>query len=181
MHEEAIACLTWWKLVRGEDASRFSPELSLTRGQAATVLANLVRATDTPETASSKDAFTDDGDSVHQANLNALAAVGIIRGDGQGQVNPGGQFSRGQLASLIVRTYTFVTGTAPAPGTDPFSDIGDSVHADDINAAAAMGWVAGTTATTFAPHASTSRGQASSTAARMLALLVGAKHATLPK
>src|SRR3546814_3058793 len=49
------------------------------------------------------DYFDDDAADPGQANLNALASVGIFQGDGQGNVNPGGDLTRRQMALILLR------------------------------------------------------------------------------
>ncbi len=79
---------------------RFCPEDSVSRGQMATFL---VRALGLPAAASS---FVDTADSVHEANIGALAAAGITQGCNP-PVNdrfcPGQAVTRAQMATFLTR------------------------------------------------------------------------------
>ena len=180
IHEEAITCLTWWDLLLGLDEQTFGPTNSISRDQAASVLARLVRASDRELSPSSQDRFTDDNGSVHEQNINALAAAGVINGRTTTTFAPREPITRAQFAALLVRTYRFVTGTALAAGPDAFDDDRGSVHERDINAAAAAGWVRGLGGRSFGPQQQITRGQDSSSVARMLSTLVDEEHATRP-
>ena len=47
--------------------------------------------------------FNDDNGDSGEANLNAVASVGIFQGDGAGNVDPGGNLSRRQMANVLLR------------------------------------------------------------------------------
>lgn len=181
VHEEAITCLTWWDLLRGLNDETFAPANSISRDQAASVLARLVRASDRELPASSQDRFTDDNGSVHEANINALAAAGVINGKTTTTFAPREPITRAQFAALLVRAYGFVTGTALEAGPDAFDDDRGNTHERDINAAAAAGWLRGLSGRTFGPQQQITRAQASSSVARMLSTLVDEEHATRPE
>ena len=51
----------------------------------------------------SGDYFDDDEGDPGEANLNALASVGIFQGDGAGNVTPGGNLTRRQMANILLR------------------------------------------------------------------------------
>jgi hypothetical protein len=53
--------------------------------------------------ATGADAFTDDGDSVHEDSINRLAAAGITLGGDDGRFRPRGGVTRGQMASFLER------------------------------------------------------------------------------
>ncbi len=77
---------------------RFCPDQSVTRGQMA---AFLVRAYDLPP--AGVDYFSDDGASVFQDDINALAASGITSGCADGSFCPESSVTRGQMAAFIRR------------------------------------------------------------------------------
>lgn len=70
----------------------------VTREQMATFLS---RAMSWP--ASGVDAFTDDDGSVHEANINRIAAVGVTKGCGPGRFCPDEPVRRDQMASFLAR------------------------------------------------------------------------------
>jgi hypothetical protein len=181
VHEEAITCLTWWGLLLGLDGETFAPAADISRAQAASVLARLVRASDRALPENPPDRFTDDNGSPHEANINALAAAGVVNGKTATTFAPGDPITRAQFAALVVRTYGFVTGEAAAAGEDAFDDDDGSTHEAAINAAAAAGWVRGLGGRTFGPEQQITRAQASSSVARMLSTLVDDGHAEQPE
>jgi beta-lactamase superfamily II metal-dependent hydrolase len=106
---------------------RFCPDDPVTRGQMA---AFLNRALHLPATAA--DFFTDDNDSVFEADINRLAAAGITKGcDPPDNTTycPDASVTRGQMAAFLVRGFGY---TDPGTG-DLFTDDDGSVFEDDID------------------------------------------------
>lgn len=87
-------------LTNGCAPSRFCPAAHMTRAQMASFL---VRALDPPETG--QDFFTDDDRSVHQADINRLAAAGIVAGCSEGRFCPGTSVTREQMAAFLYRAF----------------------------------------------------------------------------
>ncbi|MBC7638719.1 MAG: S8 family serine peptidase [Rhodoferax sp.] len=173
VHAAAISCAAWWGVVHGRTASTYDPSGLVSRGQAASLLAGVLRAAGRlPVTAA--DRFTDDDGNVHEANINALASLGIISGTSASTYAPGRSVTRGQLASLVVATGGYLTRTTLGAGPTPFTDIGTDVHAGDIAKAYTAGLMSGTSATTVAPGRSAPRDQAAPVLARELQVLVAA-------
>jgi hypothetical protein len=93
-----------------------------------------------PEGASSENPyegrFSDDDDSVHRYNIDAIAELGITRGCNAANDHfcPETQITRGQIAAFLRRHLDLpsVTGTY-------FADIDGSMFEDDINSLAAVG------------------------------------------
>jgi len=96
--EANIDALAGSGVTRGCSASEFCPESSVTRGQMA---AFLVRAYDLPP--AGVDYFSDDGASMFQDDINALAASGITSGCADGSFCPESSVTRGQMAAFIRR------------------------------------------------------------------------------
>ena len=80
----------------GCGAGRFCPKGTVTREQMASFLA---RALGLPATA--VDYFTDDEQSLHEADINRLAAAGIATGCGAGGYCPSAPVSREQMAAFL--------------------------------------------------------------------------------
>lgn len=126
-----------WLAARGITAGcnpptndRFCPDGFVSRGQMA---AFLDRALDLPV---GPDAFVDDGSSVFEANINALAAAAITQGCNPPLNNlycPLGNVTRGQMAAFLVRAFGL------PPGPERFVDDDGSIFEDDIEALAAAG------------------------------------------
>jgi hypothetical protein len=106
--------------------------------------------------------FDDDNASVHQANINLIASLGITKGTGADTFSPNNPVTRGQMAAFLNRALDL-----PATSTDFFDDDDTSIFEGDINAIAAVGITKGTSATTYSPNDPVTRGQ-------MAALLVRA-------
>lgn len=167
VHREAIECLVALDVIAGYGDGTFGPNDPVTRAQAASLVARALQLAGVPLD-SSEDAFPDDDGSVHEDNINALAAYGIVTGRADGTYGPNQRVTRGQLASMFARAWEAATGEPLAPGQDVFGDDDGSVHEDNINAVAAAGWVLGVGEGTFAPNADATRGQFASMLARML-------------
>lgn len=83
---------------------RFCPRDDLKRAQLATMI---VRAEGLP-TGGTRDYFVDDDGSVHEANINAIAAAGIARGCNpptNDRFCPGDPTSRSQTATLLLNAF----------------------------------------------------------------------------
>ncbi len=127
----------------------FCPDAPVTREQMASFL---VRAFDLPSTPT--DYFTDDENSTHEADINALRAAGLTAGCGPGRYCPDRALTRAQAASFLARALEL-----PSTGTDAFTDDEGNTHEADINRLAAAGITSGCTPTTFCPDQSVTRGQ----------------------
>ncbi len=102
VHEAAINAIAETGITEGcnTNGTRFCPSQALTRGQMASLL---VRAFAFP--ASSADAFIDDGASVHETAINAIAAAGITAGCDDAGIRfcPEEAIRRDQMASFLAR------------------------------------------------------------------------------
>lgn len=110
----------------------FCPQLVVTRAQMATFL---VRALGLPD--ASIDAFSDDNGSLHQGDINRVAAAGITLGCAPGLYCPDAPVSREQIASFLVRAYQL-----PGGAVSPFGDV-SGTHAADVAALFAAGITGG--------------------------------------
>jgi hypothetical protein len=98
--------------------------------------------------------FGDDDGSVHQANINLIASLGITVGTGTDTFSPDDSVTRGQMAAFIRRALGLSAST-----TDFFTDDDSSIFEGDINAIAAAGITVGTGTGTYSPDAPVTRGQ----------------------
>jgi hypothetical protein len=96
----------------------------------------------------------------HTENINCMAAYGVGRGLADGSYGVFQNLTRGQAASLFVAFATTANPgiTVPA-GSVPFTDIATNTHRANIEILYRLGLIQGTTATTFSPNASITRGQ----------------------
>jgi len=136
-------------ITTGCAATLFCPDGTVSREQMASFL---VRALGLSPTAT--DFFTDDETSIHEADINRLAASGITTGCTATQFCPTQPMTRQEMASFLVRGLGL-----PTTSTDIFTDDETSVHESDINRLAASGITTGCSATQFCPTATVTRGQ----------------------
>ena len=167
VHASAIDCLVGRGIVRGDLDGRFVPADTVTRGQVATLVAGLIAVTSVLPSGA-PDAFPDDDGSVHEPAMDALAALGILAGDDAGRGRPDDPVTRGQLASILVRTHGLLTDAQPAGTRRWFRDTSGSVHADALDVARELGVLRGTSRAVAEPAAGSRRDQVASTVARTL-------------
>jgi hypothetical protein len=125
----------------GCGGGRFCPQDAVTRDQMASFLVRSLGLAP-----SSTDYFSDDEGSIHEADINALAASGITLGCGGGVYCPTSPVTREQMASFLVRGFRLA-----ATATDYFSDDSASPHQADINALAASGITNGCGGSSYCP------------------------------
>lgn len=116
---------------------RFCPDDSVTRGQMAAFISRAMGYSDGDEI----DFFTDDNDSVFEADINRIATAGVTVGCNpptNDRYCPDRGVTREQMASFMVRALSL--GGAPP---DAFSDDDTSVHEADINRLYASGITSG--------------------------------------
>jgi uncharacterized protein YkwD len=99
-HESNINRFAHEDLTSGCDSRRYCPNGLVSRAQMATFLA---RALGLP--AASRDYFSDDDGSPHEANINRVAAAGITGGCADGRFCPDGIVTRGQMAAFLHRAF----------------------------------------------------------------------------
>ena len=105
------------------------------------------------------DSFCDDRTSVFTADIEWLVGAGITSGCSQAgdRFCPHQPVSRGQLAAFLHRALGDAVGAAAEPAA--FTDIAESVFADDIAWLSATGITRGCSADEFCPEDSVTRGQ----------------------
>lgn len=108
VHEGAIDALAQLDIVRGRGLARFEPSAPVERAQVASFIARALEHLEVALPADPTDAFADDTGSVHEPQLNALAAEGIITGVSAGRVEPDDPTRRDQMASLLARTLDLI-------------------------------------------------------------------------
>ncbi|MFN2486115.1 MAG: S-layer homology domain-containing protein [Acidimicrobiia bacterium] len=142
------------------DGLKFCPNDSVTRAQMASFLSRALGLN-----GSVPSRFTDDNDSIHEADIEAIAALGITLGcnsDGT-KFCPNDAVTRAQMASFIARALELT-----ASGPSRFTDDNGSVHEPDIEAIAALGITVGCTSDglKFCPNDAVTRAQMASFLAR---------------
>jgi hypothetical protein len=92
----------------------YAPLAAVTRAQMASFISRALTFLETgegqPESEpprTSDDYFSDDDGSVHEANIDALADVGIVQGFADGTYRPASAVKRDQMASFVMRAYDY--------------------------------------------------------------------------
>jgi hypothetical protein len=141
----------------------FCPERILTRAEMASIF---VRALDLP--AGIPGRFTDTVDSIHEVDIDALAAAGITKGcnpPANDQFCPERKVTRGEMAAFTARAFEL-----PRVAGDRFSDDDDSPFEGDIEAIAAAGITNGCGTTSYCPAQRLPRAQMAAFLGRALHL-----------
>jgi hypothetical protein len=112
--------------------------------------------------------------STHADNVTCAAALGIAEGVSLSppRFAPERTVTRAQIASLLARLLDVTGVPLPDAGTR-FTDLGGSVHAENVERLAAAGIVRGRTTTTYAPGQPVTRGQLASLLAGTLRYATG--------
>jgi 2',3'-cyclic-nucleotide 2'-phosphodiesterase (5'-nucleotidase family) len=130
VHETNIEVIAAAEITRGcnpPDNDEFCPDDPITRGQMAAFLNRALNLG-----ASDEDFFTDDDASIFEADINAIAAVGITKGcnpPDNDEFCPNDPVTRAQMASFLVRALRLSAGG----DADLFVDDDQSVHEADID------------------------------------------------
>lgn len=144
-HEFAIDCVTFWGVARGTAPRRYSPGRTVTRAEMATFVARALERTTVGLPRTNADAFDDDDhQTAHEANINALAAAGIVAGVADGRYAPQRRVTRAQMATFLLGAVTYATAVDPDTTVDAFDDDDGNAHEASINGAATLGLATGT-------------------------------------
>ena len=156
-YASAVSQLTERKIIGGYPDGTFKPEASITRGQAAAIIAKLLNL-DTKIVKNPK--FKDV--SPKTGNYGAIATVvekGIFRGYADGRFGPHDQITRAQMSSILIKAFKFNTLTYMQ--STPFKDIDRlSSHQESVYTLYKLGIAFGTSETTFSPNKPITRGEA---------------------
>ncbi len=137
-------------ITAGCSPTSFCPDAAVTRQQMASFLS---RALHLPSTAN--DYFSDDTGSVHEADINRLAAAGISRGCNDGRFCPTVTLTRAQMAAFLARALALTQGGK----LDLFDDDNGSIFEADINMLGYGGITTGCDLRMYCPAVSLTRGQ----------------------
>jgi len=143
---EAIAAAGVTKGCNPPANDMYCPGDTVTRAQVASFL---VRALDLPA-ADTPDQFTDDDDSPHEADIDALVSAGITHGcnpPDNDEFCPDRPVTRGEMAAFLVRAF----GYQDRGDIDRFVDDDNSVFEADIERLAAAGITSGCGPDTYCP------------------------------
>lgn len=127
----AIEWLAAQGVTGGCGNGKYCPKASVTRAQMASFLVRMYAFPSAP----SGNPFADDDASVHEADIERLAAAGITGGCDQGRYCPNRAVRRAEMATFLVRAE----GLAYGGGSDHFADDDGSVHEIDLDRVAFAG------------------------------------------
>lgn len=103
--------------------------------------------------------FLDDDGNIHEANIEAIAALNITTGCGEQLYCPDQKVTRAQMAALLVRALGLEDAIVPYNG--PFTDVDpDAWYAPYVGTLADLGIAQGTPSGEFLPSATVTRAQA---------------------
>ena len=114
---------------------RYCPKAAVTRAQMASFLVRMYGYAGT----TTGDPFVDDDGSMHEGDIERLAAAGITNGCASGRYCPNASIRRAEMATFLVRAEHLVYGA----GSDHFADDDGSVHEMDLDRVAFAGISAG--------------------------------------
>ena len=101
-----------------------------------------------------------------QPYLDKVVEWGVMRGDIEGNLNENNNITRAEFATMINRAFGYTQ-----TGATPFRDVSPSEwYAQDVGIAYHVGYMAGTSATTFSPNSNVTREQAAVILSRILML-----------
>lgn len=141
-------------ITTGTSATTFSPNANCNRAQAVTFL---WRAKGSPAPKATTTAFTDVAPGSYYYNAVLWAVEnGVTNGTSATTFSPDATCTRGQIVTFLHRSLN-----QPAAGTNnPFTDVApDAFYANAVLWAVANDVTKGTSATTFSPNATCTRGQ----------------------
>ncbi|ADC49247.1 5'-nucleotidase and SLH domain-containing protein [Alkalihalophilus pseudofirmus OF4] len=129
-------------IISGYPNKTFGPDLSITRAEAASMLAR-AKGLDVENAPSAgyRDVRTE---SVFYPFINAATEAGIFTGTGFDRFSPDNRITRGETAAVLVRAFELTGSVDPK-----VTDIEDSIFQNDIKTLYANEITSGTSATTF--------------------------------
>ncbi len=189
-HRESIECVATYGIVRGHDDGTYRSAASVSRGQMATFILNLIDAAhdampfaddleseggDREEGTQWEDgepSFTDTDGHTHGDSIELLAAYGVVNGFDDGSFRPNLEVNRAQMATFLVRALDYiddfdVNRTHPDRASRSwFTDLGNSPHRPAIDALAELGIAVGDGQGRYHPERGVTRGQLATFVAR---------------
>ena len=138
------------EITTGCQATLYCPKDPVTREQMASFLARMFDLS-----AADSDYFTDDETSIHEANINKLAAAGITTGCTATTYCPRALVTRAQMASFLARAADLTVGA----GRNYFYDDNGNLHEANIDRSAAAGIASGCGQWIYCPSGTVTREQ----------------------
>lgn len=158
---EAVNHLAERNIIGGYPDGTFKPGESITRGQAAAIIAKMIKLDMTTVTNPGfKDVSTANG---YYKAIAALSEKDVINGYGDGRFGPNDNITRGQMASILIKAFELPLYEEPwnPDYTNSFKDLNyRNSHRAGVYSLYQLNLTTGTTPTTYSPNAPVTRGQA---------------------
>ncbi|WP_153732108.1 S-layer homology domain-containing protein [Sporosarcina obsidiansis] len=155
---EAVYELAERNIIGGYPNGTFKPGNSITRGQAAAIIAKMVKLDTTHvKNPNFKDVTTANG---YYKAIAAMAEKKMISGYGDGRFGPNDPITRGQMASILVKAFDLPRYSFTSI-KNPFVDVKSGAgHDRNILSIYRLGITTGTAPDRFSPNTTITRGQA---------------------
>lgn len=169
VHHDAVACMVALGVTVGTTSTTYGSEDGLTAAQIATMTFRALQRADVAPPVPATGRFSDvPAGSTHRDAIEALAAVGVVRGSSTSIFGPDRIVTREEFAGVVARAAEFVTAGEVRPGSATFIDLASVSDPLEIRKAAWIRVTLGKADGTFDPETPVRRDQAASMVTRLL-------------
>ena len=150
--------------VIGYPDGKVHPEGNISRAETATIFFRLLKADIRDGNLTADNEFSDVSDGQwHNKAVSTMAKLGIVKGRRADRFDPNASITRAEFAAICARF-----NTKPVENSSSFSDISGHWAENEIERAAAFGWISGYPDGTFRPDARITRAEAMTMINRVL-------------
>lgn len=150
--------------VIGYPDGKVHPEGNISRAETATIFFRLLKADIRDGNLTADNGFSDVSDGQwHNKAISTMAKLGIVKGRRADRFDPDASITRAEFAAICARF-----STKPVENSGSFSDISGHWAENEIERAAAFGWISGYPDGTFRPDARITRAEAMTMINRVL-------------
>ena len=150
--------------VIGYPDGKVHPKGNISRAETATIFFRLLKADIRDGNLTADNDFSDVSDSQwHNKAISTMAKLGIVKGRRADRFDPDASITRAEFAAICARF-----NTKPVENSGSFSDISGHWAENEIERAAAFGWISGYPDGTFRPDARITRAEAMTMINRVL-------------
>ena len=150
--------------VIGYPDGKVHPEGNISRAETATIFFRLLKADIRDGNLTADNEFSDVSDGQwHNKVVSTMAKLGVVKGRRADRFDPDASITRAEFAAICARF-----NTKPVENSGSFSDISGHWAENEIERAAAFGWISGYPDGTFRPDARITRAEAMTMINRVL-------------
>ena len=150
--------------VVGYSDSTVRPNANISRAETATIFFRLLKSDIRDGNLTADNEFSDVSDGQwHNKAISTMAKLGIVKGRRADRFDPDASITRAEFAAICARF-----NTKPVENSGSFSDISGHWAENEIERAAAFGWISGYPDGTFRPDARITRAEAMTMINRVL-------------